>query len=257
MNVLITAGGVPREGEYLYQQTSGKPKALLDIHGKAMIQWVLDAVSASKQVDAVFIVGLSADTKLVSRKKIHYIPDQNDALANVIAGTDALVKQDPRTNLFLMVSSDIPALTTRMVDWVIDQANQADVDIQYFVIRRQDMEKRYPESRRTFTRFQDAELCSADIFLVKADKVLNPDSRWGDLLNARKSPLKQAAIIGFDTLFLMLVRRITLQKAVKTILKRLKLTGRVAFTPYPEMGMDVDKDFQLEIVRKDLAWERK
>ncbi len=253
MNVLITAGGIPAQGEYLYPQTLGKPKALLDIHGKRMIQWVLDAVSASKQVDEVFIVGLSQDTKLTSRKRIHYVADQNDALANVIAGAEALVKHDPHTNLFLMVSSDIPALTTRMVDWVIDQATQADVDIQYFVIRRQDMEGRYPESRRTYTRFQDAELCSADIFLVKADKVLNPDSRWGDLLDARKSPLKQAAIIGFDTLFLMMLRRITLQKAVKTILKRLGLTGRVAFTPYPEMGMDVDKDFQLEIIRKDLA----
>lgn len=257
MNVLITAGGVPREGEYLYQQTLGKPKALLDIHGKPMIQWVLDAVSASKQVDEIFIVGLPPDTKLASRKKIHYIADHNGALENVIAGAEALVKQDPHTELFLMTSSDVPALKPSMVDWVINQGTQADVDIQYFVIHRQDMEKRYPESRRTYTRFQDVELCSADIFLVKADKVLNPDSRWHDLLNARKSPLKQAAIIGFDTLFLMLLRRITLQGAVKTTLRRLKLTGRVAFTPYPEMGMDVDKDFQLEIIRNDLARGRK
>ena len=73
MNVLITAGGIPREGEYLYQQTLGKPKALLDIHGKPMIQWVLDAVSASKQVEEIFIVGLSPEPNLVSRKKIHYI----------------------------------------------------------------------------------------------------------------------------------------------------------------------------------------
>lgn len=257
MNVLITAGGIPREGEYLYQQAQGKPKALLDIQGKPMIQWVLDAVSASKQVDEIFIVGLPTDTRLASRKKLHYIDDHNEALENVIAGAEAMVKQAPQTGLFLMVSSDIPALTTEMVDWVINQGTMVDVDIQYFVIHRQEMEKRYPESRRTYTRFQDVELCSADIFLVKADKVLNPDSRWHELLRTRKSPLKQAAIIGFDTLFLMLLRRITLQKAVNTTLRRLKLTGRVAFTPYPEMGMDVDKDFQLEIIRKDLAPGRK
>ena len=77
-----------------------------------------------------------------------------------------------------MTSSDIPALTTEMVEWVIDQASQADVDITYFTIRRQDMEKRYPESHRTFTRFQDAALCSADIFLMRAEKVLNPSGRW-------------------------------------------------------------------------------
>jgi GTP:adenosylcobinamide-phosphate guanylyltransferase len=257
MNALITAGGIPKPGEYLFRETQGKPKALLDIHGKPMVQWVLDAVSGSKQVEDIFIVGLPADTGLTSRKRLHYIDDQKGAMENVIAGTIALLSQDPRTKTFLMVSSDIPALTTEMVDWVIDQAPQADVDIQYFVIHRQDMEKRYPESRRTFTRFKDVELCSADIFLLKPQKVLNPASHWHDLINARKSPLKQAAIIGFDTLFLMLLRRITLQDAVKTILRRLDLTGRAAFTPFPEMGMDVDKDFQLEVIRKDLARERK
>lgn len=254
MNVLITAGGIPQEGEYLYQQTLGKPKALLDIDGKPMIQWVLDAVCDSKQIEGIFIVGLPPESKLKCRKQLHYIVDQHDALANVIVGAEAIVNHDLRADLFLIVSSDIPALTTEMVDWVINQASMADVDIQYFLIRRQDMEKRYPESRRTYTHFQDADVCSADIFLAKTEKVINPNSRWKDLLSARKSPLKQAALIGFDILFLMLLRRITLQKAVTTITKRLDLTGRVAFTPYPEMGMDVDKDFQLEIMRKDLAW---
>ncbi|MBN2257187.1 MAG: NTP transferase domain-containing protein [Anaerolineaceae bacterium] len=252
MHVLITAGGIPLPGEQLYQQTLGKPKALVDVNGKPMVQWVLDAVSGSKQVDEIFIVGLSPNIKLASRKILHCIDTRNDALENVIAGVEALVRHDPRTNLFLLVSSDIPALTTEMVDWVISQASLADVDLQYFVIHRRDMEKRFPASRRTYTRFQDAELCAADIFLMKADKVLNPASRWRDLLNARKSPLKQAAIIGFDILFLMLLRCIKLQKAVQIITRRLDLTGRVAFTPYPEMGMDVDKDFQLEVVRKDL-----
>ena len=115
------------------------------------------------------------------------------------------------------------------------------------------MEKRYPESRRTYTHFKDADLCSADIFLIRAEKVLNPAARWKDLLSARKSPLKQAAIIGYDILILMLLRQVNLQKAVGIVTRRLGLTGRVAFTPYPEMGMDVDKDFQLEIIRKDLA----
>jgi GTP:adenosylcobinamide-phosphate guanylyltransferase len=257
MHVLITAGGTPQPGEYLFQETQGKPKALVDVNGKPMIQWVLDAVSGSKHVGEIFIVGLSAKEKLVSRKNPHYIDDQKGALENVIAGVGALVGHDLSTDIFLMVSSDIPALTTEMVDWVIDQATQAYVDIQYFVIHRTDMEKRYPESRRTYTRFQGVQLCSADIFLMRAGKVLNPTSRWQDLLKARKSPLKQAAIIGFDTLLLMLLRLITLDKAVQTVTKRLDLTGRVAFTPYPEMGMDVDKDFQLEIVRKELPQVRK
>jgi GTP:adenosylcobinamide-phosphate guanylyltransferase len=257
MHALITAGGIPKSGEYLYKETLGKPKALLDIHGKPMIQWVLDAVSGSRNIDEIFIIGLCGDTGLVSTKPIHYIDDQHGALENAIAGAAAVVKFDPHTDVFLMSSSDIPALTTEMVDWVVDQAEQAKVDLHYFVIRRQDMEKRYPESRRTYTHFKDAELCSADIFLLRAEKALNPAASWRNLLSARKSPLKQASIIGFDILLLMLLRRITLQGAVKKVVKRLDMTGRVCFTPYPEMGMDVDKDFQLEIIRKDLAVGRR
>jgi GTP:adenosylcobinamide-phosphate guanylyltransferase len=253
MHALITAGGVPKPGEYLYEETEGHPKALLDIHGKSMIQRVLDAVSKSKNIDEIFVVGLGREAGLVSRKPIHYIKDQGEPMPNVIAGTQALVDFDPKTDIFLMTSSDIPALTTEMVDWVVQQVSEADVDLHYFTIRRRDMEKRYPDSRRTFTRFQDEEVCAADIFLIRAAKVLSPDARWRDLLAARKSPLKQAAIIGFDVLLLMLLRRIKLQKAVGIITRRLDLTGRVAFTPYPEMGMDVDKDFQLEIIRRDLA----
>jgi GTP:adenosylcobinamide-phosphate guanylyltransferase len=253
MHALITAGGIPKPGEHLYEQTRGIPKALLDLNGKPMIQWVLDALNGSRQIDKIFVVGLPQADGLKSRKPIHYVNDHGEALENVIAGVEALVASDPETDIFLMTSSDIPALTTEMVDWVVGQQALADVDLHYFTIRQQEMEKRYPESRRTYTHFQDADLCSADIFLVRAEKVLNPAARWKDLLSARKSPLKQAAIIGFDILLLMLLRRIKLQRAVEIITRRLGLTGRVSFTPYPEMGMDVDKDFQLEIMRQDLA----
>jgi NDP-sugar pyrophosphorylase family protein len=42
MDAVITAGGVPQPDELLYPYTL-KPKALLEIDGKPMVQWVLDA----------------------------------------------------------------------------------------------------------------------------------------------------------------------------------------------------------------------
>jgi GTP:adenosylcobinamide-phosphate guanylyltransferase len=253
MNVLITAGGIPGPGEYLFEESEGKPKAMLDILGKPMIQWILDVLDRVERIEEIFIVGLSAEEGLHSGKPLHFIPDQQGMLENVLAGTAEVVRHHPRTDLFLMISSDIPALTTLMVDWTLDQALGKDVDIHYFTIHRQDMEARYPTSHRTYTRFRDGAICSADLFLVRASKVLNPDARWRELLSARKNPLKQAAIIGFDTLFLMVLRILTLQQAVRILEKRLDLSANVAFTPYPEMGMDVDKSFQLEIIRQDLA----
>jgi len=60
-------------------------------------------------------------------------------------------------------------------------------------------------------------------------------------------------MIGFDTLFLLLTRRLTLEGAQNLISKRLGIVGVATLSPYAELGMDADKPFQLEILRRDLA----
>ena len=47
MHAIVTAGGAPTPKEPLYPLTRGDYKALLEIQGKAMIQWVLDALNGA------------------------------------------------------------------------------------------------------------------------------------------------------------------------------------------------------------------
>ena len=58
MDAVITAGGIPSEKDPLYPYTQGKPKAMVDIAGKPMIQWILDALGNSKDVEHVVLIGL-------------------------------------------------------------------------------------------------------------------------------------------------------------------------------------------------------
>ena len=60
-------------------------------------------------------------------------------------------------------------------------------------------------------------------------------------------------MIGYDTLFLLLTRSMTLKGAEKLVSKRLGIIGAATISPYAELGMDADKPHQLEILRKDLA----
>jgi bifunctional N-acetylglucosamine-1-phosphate-uridyltransferase/glucosamine-1-phosphate-acetyltransferase GlmU-like protein len=69
MDVIIPAGGIPRPSHPIYKYTQGKPKALLDIAGKPMIQWVLDALSEAKSVGHVAVVGVSEGSVDLSCKK--------------------------------------------------------------------------------------------------------------------------------------------------------------------------------------------
>ena len=48
------------------------------------------------------------------------------------------------------------------------------------------------------------------------------------------------------------LRRINLDSALKRVSERLNLRGRAIVCPYAEVGMDVDKPHQLEIMRADL-----
>ena len=89
--------------------------------------------------------------------------------------------------------------------------------------------------------------------LIKTSLVTQNDELWNRLVAARKNVLKQAALIGYDTLFLLFFRLVDLDGAVKRATKRLKLTGKAILCPYAEVGMDVDKPFQLELVRADFA----
>lgn len=253
MDAIVTAGGVPQPGEPLYEYTQGISKALLDVSGKSMIQWVLDALTDASTIDRVLIMGLPADSAVSCPKLVSYLPSQGDMIANIRAGITELLRINPQAHHVLLVSSDIPCLTSEMVDWVVKTTMQTDEDAYYNVITRQVMEKRFPASNRSYIKLKDVEVCGADMNVVATRLVTTNDEIWTKLVNARKNALKQAALLGFDTLFLLLLHAITLEAAVKKVTKRLNITGRAILCPYAEVGMDIDKPHQLEMLRADLA----
>lgn len=58
MNAIVTAGGIPQPGDKLYAYSNGDSKALIDVAGKPMVQWALDALGEAKTVDQVIVIGL-------------------------------------------------------------------------------------------------------------------------------------------------------------------------------------------------------
>lgn len=256
MDAIVTAGGIPAEGEPLYPYTRGNYKALLDIANKPMIQWVVDALNVSNQVGRIVVVGLPSSTQLESRKPITFIANQNGMLENIRAGVDEITRDDPGSDLILAVSSDIPALKGIMVDWLIKTILETQHDIYYNVITREVMEKRYPGSQRTYTHLKGLEVCGGDINAIRASALSGETPVWDRIITARKSPIRQASLIGFDTLLLLLLRQLSITAAEKIISERLGFRGRAILCPYAEMGMDVDKPHQLEILRADLSVNR-
>jgi GTP:adenosylcobinamide-phosphate guanylyltransferase len=253
MNAVVMAGGIPQPDELLYPYTQGKPKAMLDVLGKPMVQWVLDALSGAHRVENIVLIGLSAESGLTCGKPITFLPNKISMIENILGGIKKIMEISPSEIRLLLVSSDIPGITSDMVDWEVEATSRSDVDLCYNVVKREVMEARYPGSRRTFTKLKGMEVCGGDLNVLRTSVASMNTEIWEKLIASRKNPVKQAAIMGFDTLLLMLLRVITLDEAVKKVTTRLHMTGEAIICPYAEIAMDVDKPNQLELMRADLA----
>ncbi|MEW6086198.1 MAG: NTP transferase domain-containing protein [Chloroflexota bacterium] len=257
MDAIVIAGGIPNPEDPLYSYVKGDAKALVDIAGKPMVQWVLDALGDSKRVDNVIIVGLSPKNQLSCKKPLHFLSNQGRMLANIVAGINKSLQLDKKSKYVLIVSSDIPALKPHMVDWLVDTAMQTKDDLYYGVCPRDVMEKRYPGSNRTFTRLKDTEVCGSDINICHVRMATEHLDLWESLLGARKSPFMQASKLGFGLLFALFTRQLTLEQAVTRISERIGIKGRAIVWPFAEPCMDVDKPHQLELLRDDLAKQQR
>ncbi len=257
MDAVVMAGGIPNPEDPLYTFLKGDAKALVDVAGKPMIQWVLDALSGAKRVDNVILVGLSPKNQLTCRKPLHFVSNQGRMLPNIVAGVKKSLELDPDNQYVLLVSSDIPALKPDMVDWLVDACTETEDDLYYGICPRAVMEARFPGSRRTYTKLKGVELCGADINMIHVRMALEPGPKllklWEALIGSRKNAFRQATMFGWDTFFQVATRSITLEDLVEKVCRRMGVKGRVIVWDQAEPCMDVDKPHQLELLRMDLA----
>ncbi len=254
VEAILAAGGDHKPNDPLYPLTQGGPKAMLAIGGKPMAQWVLDALAASPHVSRVVVVGLKPEHGLTcGNKPLDYIPSAGGILENARAGLRRVQELNPSARLALWVSADIPAIKTEHVNWLVETCLQTDHDFYYTIIERRVMEARYPASRRSYTPLKDAMVCGGDMNMVATRLAQGDNPLWAKISEARKNVLKQASLVGFDALLKLVFRQITIREAEAVASQRMGIRGRAVLCPYAEIGMDVDKPFQYDIMVKDLA----
>ncbi len=257
MDAIVIAGGIPQPDDPLYTYSKGDAKALIELAGKPMIQWVLDALNGASQVDNIILIGLSPKSTIQSSKPLHYVSNQGRMLANIVAGVNKALEINNETKYVMVVSADIPAIKAHMVDWLVTTAMQTRDELYYGVCPRPVMEKRFPGSKRTYTKLKDMEVCGADINITHVRMATEHLDMWEDLIERRKSPLSQAAAIGLGTALLLRTGQLTLTDAVDRVCKRIGIKGRPIIWEYAEPAMDVDKPHQLELLRADLLRQQR
>ena len=253
MDVVLLAGGRLSPDDPLNTECQEGVRSLINIHGKPMVQWVIDALAVCDATRDIYIIGLSQEHNLTASKPLHFLPDEGHLFDNIRAGALRAAQDHPSQPKVMIASSDIPAIRAEVVNWLVEQVVQDPTALIYYcVIPQSVMDARYPDSGRSFVRFRDISVCGGDLNVIDHNLFSEEKPIWKQITDARKHPLKQVRLLGLGSLILIALHLLTLDRAVEMVCKKLSLDARTLITPFAEMGMDADKPNQLAILRGDM-----
>jgi CTP:molybdopterin cytidylyltransferase MocA len=252
ITAVVTAGWSPKESDPLVEYTQGGSKAAIPIAGKPMITHVIDALAESLYIKHITIVALDPNLEIPFSVQVEHLPDHGGLISNANAGIQYALKHHPNIDAVLLCSSDVPTITPAIVDAFIEECLNTDHDVYYSIVERSVMEARFPESHRTFVHLRDGDFAGGDLFIIRPSTNFDHQDLMKKLSTARKSALRQASMLGPIIFFRLLTRRLSLAEAERRAQKIFEVRARAVPCPYAEVGMDVDKPFQLEIVRAEL-----
>ena len=106
-----------------------------------------------------------------------------------LAGLEWLSRNRPGTEVILGCSADIPTITGRVVDEFVETCRPWDKGVYYNFVPRERLEERFPNSRRTYSRYGDMEAAGGDMVIARIDVALRNRPLLEAVTTARKLSL--------------------------------------------------------------------
>ncbi|WP_298628746.1 NTP transferase domain-containing protein [uncultured Thermus sp.] len=225
----IVLGG----GEEAWARKYGvRSKALVPYRGRPMAEWVLSALQEAG-LSAIYVgenPGLAPSPRLT-------LPDTGSLLGNLEA---ALGHAEGRV---LVATADIPHLSPEAVRFVLEKAPEA--ALVYPIVPKGAVEARFPHTRRTYARLREGVFTGGNLLLLHKELFFQALPLAQRVVALRKKPWALARLIGWDILLKLLLGRLTLPELEARAKRILGVEARALITPYPEVGVDVDREEDL------------
>lgn len=243
-DVLILAGGEAPEG--LEQFSDANSKATLKVGGRYMIEYVVDALKAAPGVGRILVVGEKDPLEKILGDKVWKIaPPTDKMLANLQIGLDIF-----KDSKWLLVSTcDIPLISGPIVGRFADVCSKVEADLYYPTIAKELFDAKYPTTKRTFAKLKGSIVSGGNIVMMKPDALLKCMPSLDAAIAARKAPLKLVKIIGLGFMFKYLFKMATAADIEKRIKVNFGVNARALPVEDPEIGIDVDKVIDFELVK--------
>lgn len=245
--VVLAGGG---KTDPLAKEEQVENKAFIDINGRPMLTYIVSALMRTPSVNRVAVVGPVDQLRKVSLDGYGFeiVPEQDSILNNLAAGFSALGSK----NLCLVITADVPLVTSELLEKFIYYCSPFDKDFYYPVLKRESFMASYPGTERTYVRLDAGEVTGGNAVLLRPTWFLDNYDRLEMLISYRKKPLKLMRIMPLTLVVKYLRKKLSL-KDLETFFSGLfKLKASAVYCDLVQLGIDVDKLSDLALVRQTL-----
>jgi GTP:adenosylcobinamide-phosphate guanylyltransferase len=226
-------------------------EALIPVADRRMVDFVVAALEESPSVTRAAVVGPVPQLKYLEQGKVKAVlPCAGSVMDNLRQGLEWLQPQ----GYVLVATSDIPLLTAAAVEDFLKRAQETQADFYYSIVEKGVGEARYPGVKRTYVRLKDGTFTGGNLFLFHPRIV---DRVWRlaeEMVRLRKQPLKMCSLLGWGQVLRLVLGQLTIAAVEQRFAEIAGAVGKAVISPYPEVGIDVDKPSDYELVQRFMGW---
>lgn len=245
VNAIVLAG---RANTGVFKGVEPVPwEALIDIHGKPMIQYLLEALENTPEVGKVVVVGPTQYLGWARKAGVELVEQGSCLVENLERGLKTL--NPVKGQHILICSSDIPLVDGQILSMFIRRSLKTGALMCYPIVSKDLCESRYPGVKRTYVHLREGVFTGGNVILIDAKVWNRLLDVVGSFFAARKSPIRLARLLGLGIFLRFLFYRLSIRDIESLFFKMFGGSGAAIPFEYPEIGIDVDKVADLQLVR--------
>ncbi|MBY9001796.1 MAG: NTP transferase domain-containing protein [Candidatus Heimdallarchaeota archaeon] len=254
---LIFLAGFSENDALMCEGEGVTKKSFLNLGDKTFIEHLVENMLSLKGLRDIYLSGM-AKKEWKTDLPVIFVEDKGDIISKLRKHRIDYYSDKEEPDYVIVISSDTPLVTAQAVERFIERCKETtggELTGLYYMslIDQKDMEAKFPGSNRSYAKFRDVTFASGDTLLAKPSIIDTHGDVLDRMVNNRKSVFKSLAVVSPIFAIKAMLGLASLNDLNNAINKKIFKTPNACIgviVDDPELGMDVDKPFQLEVVRE-------
>lgn len=251
MDAIVLAGA--ENSKIMKKMAGSRYEAQIEITGLPMINFVLDVLEKLESIKRIIVVTPEEVAAGIKGSKIWKVVPPGE---NMVDSLNRALEFCPRGEQVLLLTSDIPLITAEALNDFLQKCREKKADIYYSLVPQEIIEGKYQGVKRTYVRLKEGTYTGGNVVMLDPKVVLEHGNSIRQAVELRKHPLKLCRLLGIKFFLKFLGGSLTVTEVETRVEEILKIRGVGIVSLYPEIGIDVDKPSDLQLVRTVLEGKR-